>query len=214
MIKMQGLIFDLDGTLIDSSGDIASALNVTLKQLGLPEKSLLEVQSIVGDGVRILMGRAIGKKDDLLLEKAIKIFKEYYLHHCVDNTALYPGVKEILKKYKEKKLGVVSNKPYPMVIKTLQHFSLENVFTVVLGAESTEQKKPHPQPFLEAIKKMSVPPSHTLVIGDGTTDMEGGHAAGMKTCAVTYGYRSKKELEKFKPDFFIDKLEDLEKIIV
>lgn len=211
---MEGLIFDLDGTLIDSSGDIALALNYTLRQLGLPEKSLLEVQTIVGDGVRILMGRAIGKKDDLILDKAIKIFQEYYFHHCVDNTALYPGVKEVLKKYKEKKMGVVSNKPYPMVIKTLEHFSLEDAFVVVLGAESTEQKKPHPQPFLEAIKKMNVHPTRTLVIGDGTTDMEGGHAAGLKTCAVTYGYRSKEDLEKFKPDFFIDKLQDLEKIIV
>ncbi len=209
----KALIFDLDGTLVDSVQDIAHALNCTLKDLSLPEKSLEEVRDIVGDGVRTLLGRATGNTKKEFVENAAQIFHHHYRKHCVDNTFLYPGVRELLDFYKNKKLAVVSNKPYEMILQTLKHCAIENHFKLVLGPESTTNKKPHPEPILKTLEEFSVEANTTLMVGDGTTDMEAGKSAGVFTCAVTYGYRKKEELERYNPDFFIDKIEDLKKIV-
>lgn len=207
------MIFDLDGTLVDSAQDIAHALNCTLKDLNMPPKSLDEVRDIVGDGVRILLGRATGITDVAYVEKAAKIFQSHYRKHCIDNTVLYPGVRELLGFYSSKKLAVISNKPLEMIHLTLKHCSIEDHFEMVLGPESTSNKKPHPEPILKTLKEFRVSPKMTLMVGDGTTDMEAGKSAGVYTCAVTYGYRRKEELEKYNPDFYIEKFEDLKKIV-
>lgn len=207
------LIFDLDGTLVDSVQDIAHALNCTLEDLKLPVKSLEAVRDIVGDGVLTLLGRATENEDEEYVEKAAQIFHHHYKRHCVDNTFLYPGVRELLDFYRHKKLAVVSNKPYEMILQTLKHCGIEDHFRLVLGPESTLNKKPHPEPILKTLKELEVSAQTTLMVGDGTTDMEAGKSAGVLTCAVTYGYRNKEELEIYRPDFFIDKFEDLKKIV-
>lgn len=207
------LIFDLDGTLVDSAQDIAHAINCTLQDLDLPVKSVAEVKEMVGDGVRSTLTKATGVQDKEYIEKAAKIFKNHYRKHCVDNTLLYPGVKEMLRYYKNKKLAVVSNKPYEMILQTLKHCKIEDHFEVVLGPESTANKKPHPEPILVALKEFKITPKLALMVGDGTTDMEAGRLAGVFTCAVTYGYRKKEDLEKYNPDFFIDSIEDLKRIV-
>lgn len=214
MRKVEALIFDLDGTLVDSVEDIANALNFTLASLGCPAKSKAEVRSIVGDGVSILMKRATGCEDSLFIQEAITIFKKYYRNHCIENTRLYPGVEEVLRFFKEKKIALISNKPDEMVHQTLKHFSIQNYFSVVLGPESTKEKKPHPEPVLKVLDHLKVAPNETLIVGDGSTDMQAGKAAGILTCAVTYGYRNRKELETFKPDFFLDRIEDLKNFII
>ena len=213
MTKVASLIFDLDGTLIDSSHDIAGSLNHTLKTLGLPVKSKNEVQGLVGDGVRALLIKATGRSDEEYLEKAIALFKPHYLEHCNDTTILYPGVAQILDHFKDKKKAVVSNKPHDMIQKTLRHFGIDGCFEVVLGGESTAQRKPHPEPVLLSLREMKVSPGDSVMVGDGSTDIQAGKSAGTRTCAVTYGYRDRAELERYKPDFFIDKIEDLKHIV-
>lgn len=213
MTTVSCFIFDLDGTLVDSSEDIANSVNYTLKTLGFPERSQEEVQNFVGDGMKTLLSRATGSGKESFLQKAIGIFQSHYLQHCLDTTQLYPGASEILSYFQTKKMGLVSNKPYEMVLKTLRHFSMQKFFSVILGGESTAQKKPHPEPVLKSLEMMQVPAPSALVVGDGTTDIHAGKSAGALTCAVTYGYRSRKELENLNPNFVIDRIADLKKII-
>ncbi len=213
MTKVSGLIFDMDGTLVDSSADIAASLNHALKTLGLAPKTQEEVHSFIGDGMKTLLERATGSKDEALIAQAVSIFRPYYLEHCVNATVLYPNTREVLDHFQGKTIALVSNKPYEMVLKILDHFGIRNRFQVVLGGESTKERKPHPEPILKSIAGMGTAPETTLVIGDGTTDIQAGKSAGALTCAVTYGYRKFEELSPCKPDFFIDRIEDLKSIV-
>lgn len=212
MLEASGLIFDMDGTLVDSAEDIASSVNHALKTLGYPEKSREDVKRFIGDGMRTLLARALGKDEEALISRAIEIFRPYYQEHCVDRTRLYPDVPEILEYFKEKPIALITNKPCAMAEKILEHFQIARHFKVILGAESTQEKKPHPEPVLKALAGMKVPSASALIIGDGPTDVQSGKAAGAKTCAVTYGYKSRRELEASSPDFYIDRLSDLRNI--
>lgn len=214
MIEVRSLIFDLDGTLVDSCADIAASLNYTLEQVHYPPLSKETVQKIVGDGVRTLLTRATGCSEDSFLNSAIDIFKSHYRQHYVDQTTLYPHVRETLDYFRDKKMAVVSNKPYEMVEKTLVHFGIRGRFEVVLGPESTQERKPHPEPILKSLEALQTPPNQSLLVGDSTTDIQAGKSAGIWTCAATYGYRPKEELETLKPDFFIHGIEELKNIIV
>ncbi len=212
-VTVRSLIFDLDGTLVDSCEDIAASLNYTLATLGLPTKTRAEVERFVGDGVKILLTRAAGNSDPAFLEKAVQIFRPHYSEHCVDRTELYPDVKEILENFKNKKLGVVSNKPFEMVIKTLDHFRVRHYFQSVMGAESTPNRKPHPEPVLKTLEILKATKSDAVMVGDGTADIAAGKAAGVLTCAVTYGYRKREELEAAKPNFIIKSILELKNLI-
>ncbi len=212
-VPVQALIFDLDGTLIDSCADIAASLNYVLGRLNLPVKSPKEVQSFVGDGVKILFSRATGNADPALIDQAVALFRPHYLEHCVDQTVLYPGVRDVLERYRAKKCAVVSNKPLEMVDKTLEHFGVRHFFESVMGADSTPNRKPHPEPVQKTLERLKVKPDAAIMVGDGTADMEAGAGAGVKTCAVTYGYRSRAELQKTKPDFFIESILELKNLI-
>lgn len=208
-MKVSSLIFDLDGTLIDSSQDLTSSVNHTLAQLGLPKKSKKEVESFIGDGMKTLLIRATGTKDESVIDKAIEIFRPHYCEHCAEETKLYPGVKVVLDFFKGKKIAVVSNKPLEMCRKILARLKIQSYFSAVLGAESTENKKPHPEPLLKSLELMRVRPAETMMIGDGDTDIDAGKSAGVLTCAVTYGFKDKRLLESRHPDFIIDRPEDL-----
>lgn len=206
-------IFDLDGTIVDSLEDIADSVNWVLKKFKLPERSQSEIRQFIGGGVHELFRKSIGTDDEILIDKAVKIFEKYYIEHCVDKTVLYPEVREMLDFLKSKKLAIVSNKPYKIVMETLKKLSILNDFKVVLGAESAENKKPHPEPVIKALKLLNSSPECALMIGDGTTDIQAAKQAGIFTCAVTYGYRDKNELMKLKPDFMIERIGDLRKIV-
>lgn len=212
-VPVQALIFDLDGTLIDSCADIAASLNYVLAQLKLPLRPPREVERFVGDGVKVLFARATGSSDPELLDRAVALFRPHYLEHCVDQTVLYPGVKDVLERYKSKKCAVVSNKPYEMVLKTLDHFSIRSCFASVMGAESTPNRKPHPEPVTKTLEILNAARETALMIGDGTADMEAGAGAGVKTCAALYGYRSREELAAANPDFTIESISDLKYLI-
>ncbi|OGR87698.1 MAG: phosphoglycolate phosphatase [Elusimicrobia bacterium RIFCSPLOWO2_01_FULL_60_11] len=202
----------MDGTLVDSAADIAAAVGFTLNELGLPEKELKEVIGFIGDGMRTLLERATGFKEERELARAIEIFRPYYLENCADETTLYPGVQETLEHFKGLPLGLVTNKPAAMTLKILAHFKISKYFKAVVGGESTPNKKPDPEPVLKALAEMGVAPEAALMIGDGPADIFAGRRAGTRTCAVTYGYRGREELEKLNPDYIIEHLNKLKDI--
>lgn len=213
VIILTGLIFDLDGTLVDTSQDITDSVNYTLKNLGSPHITKNEVERYIGDGMRTLLIRATGNEDSAFIRKAIDIFRPHYLDHCVDKSVLYPGVREVLERFKSKPMALVTNKPTEMVAKILDHFGVRDSFRAVLGAESTKEKKPHPEPILKSLESMGTQAQTCMIVGDGNNDIEAGKAAGTLTCAVTYGFRKREELERSRPDFFIHRITDLNTIV-
>ncbi len=171
------------------------------------------VRTYIGDGMQTLIARATGTKDPALLTQAVTIFRDHYTEHCCEHARLYPGVAEILQHFSGRRKAIVTNKPHAMTHRILQHLKLNDCVEYVCSAESTVNRKPHPDPILKALSELGAAPDHAIVIGDGTTDIQAGKSAGTRTCAVTYGYRSRKELEDCGPDFIIDRPDELKNLI-
>jgi len=207
------IIFDLDGTLVDSCEDIKNALNYCLRLRGLEGFSKDEVRKMVGEGVKRLIQQAIekrGEKEDLLKE-LIDCFVSYYSNNIAVHTKPYPEVSDTLDKLHEIKKAVISNKLSSLTVKTLDKLNLLHYFDFVAGSDTFSQQKPSPVPILETMKKLNVLKDNTLVVGDSDIDIKAGKAAGVKTVAVTYGYRERKFLKD--ADFIIDQFSDLLNIV-
>jgi phosphoglycolate phosphatase len=207
------IIFDLDGTLIDSKKDIAQATNHTLKVLGAPILEEETIYSFVGEGVRKLLEQCLGRNDYILLEKAWQIFCEYYQDHLLDNTVLFPGVKETLGYLSFLDKIILSNKPDQFCFPVLEGLGILINFRMVLGGDSLPCRKPDPAPIHLVIQKYSLRPKQVMIVGDSGLDIECGKRAGIYTCGATYGFRSKEEVKEAQPDFLIDCFEELKIII-
>lgn len=213
------LLFDLDGTLVDSRRDLATALNRMLEQMGFTPVELDEVSRFVGDGARKLVERglrtALGDSltEDIVSE-GLERFKEAYGACLLDTTIAYPGVAETLAKYSELPMGIVTNKPYGFSVSILEHLGLSRFFKVVIGGDSTPERKPSPVPVREALKACGVErPETALMIGDSANDILSGAAAGTKTCGVTYGFRDLDELNLAGADFTINRFQELARLV-
>ena len=210
MRRVRAVLFDLDGTLIDSVGDIAASVNWVLSRLGLPPKSVPEVAGFVGDGVQALLQRSLGERETTeRVREALRQFRAHYLRHCLDTTRLYATVQSTLAHYRAKRLAVVTNKPYPPTMRILDGLHVTGYFPVVLGGESTPRRKPHPEPVHRAVELLGVAPSEALIVGDSPHDIQAGRTAGLATCGVTYGLTPRRGLEAARPDYLIDALQEL-----
>lgn len=210
MKKVRLLLFDLDGTLVDSRLDIANGVNFTLKKLGIPALDNEKIYSFVGDGAWELMERSInGKFIDVSL--ALKIFREYYAEHLTDNTYLYPNVNEILNYYSDKQKAVVTNKYTSYSIAILKKFDAAKYFVKILGSDSVERIKPDPMPLMKIMTDLNIEPSETVMIGDSKNDIIAARSAGTISCAVGYGLEKKEVLIKENPDYYISDLSELKK---
>lgn len=207
------LIYDLDGTLIDSRRDIADALNWTLKELSLEELPLERVSSFVGNGVKNLMQRALEEsaRTDTLpsLDRSIKLFRKRYGEHLLDQTQLYPSARKVLEFFKDRKQAVFTNKPEDFSLKILKGLGIEAYFFRVVGGDRAFPKKPAPDAVHEILREAHVLPEEALLVGDSATDVETGRNSGVKTVAVTYGFGSRAEIDWAKPDFVLNDLEEL-----
>lgn len=203
------LIFDLDGTLVDSREDIAAAANHALRALRMPERPVEAIVGFVGDGVPRLMARALGPGREDLVEGAVGLFRAYYADHLLDASRLYPGVRETLEHFRSKPLAVVSNKPGAFTYGVLGGLGIADYFAVVVGGDGPTGRKPDPAPVGAVLARVGVPPQEAVVVGDSPVDVQVARAAGTTACAVTYGFRSREDLEAARPDFLIDDLRDL-----
>ncbi|MBI4374350.1 MAG: HAD-IA family hydrolase [Deltaproteobacteria bacterium] len=212
--KINLLIFDLDGTLIDSKKDIANSIHWTLQSLNLPPVSDEEVYSYVGNGVRPLIQKSIGEEEGPHFQKALKIFKEHYLSHCLDHTVPFEGAVAMLKSFSDKKKAVFTNKPQYFTKPILKGLHLNTYFDAVIGSESGFPKKPDPAVIIHLLKQFGISPQEAIFIGDSRVDIETGKNAGILTCGVTFGYRSEEEIREAKPDFVISELGELKSLFV
>lgn len=216
MIKKRGvelIIFDLDGTLIDSRIDIANSVNYTLKQLGLSPLDDKIILGYVGDGVRSLIERVLSPSNLHLFEKGLDTFLPYYSEHLLDNTFFFPEVMDTLKFFSYKKMAVISNKPEALSINTLKGLGIYNFFKSVVGGDSLEKKKPAPEPVIKVLEDLNVDREKAIIVGDSYVDIEAGKGAGIMTCGVTYGFKSRDAILNAEPDFMIDRLAELKEII-
>ena len=189
--RPQLLVLDLDGTLIDSVPDLATALGLAMTDLGLPPPGVPAVRAMVGDGQRVLVQRALSavgaelSKTDAVLAR----YRHHYSEHLFDVTACYPGVVETLRQLPaEIHKGVATNKPGQWARSLTAHFELGLSQRWVLGEDDLGARKPDPGMLLHLCKQAQVEPSRALMVGDSRIDLEAGAAAGMPVALCTYGY--------------------------
>lgn len=207
------LIFDLDGTLIESKWDIAHAVNFTLKELGLPERPIEEIFGFVGDGVKRLLRLAVGEGNQEKFEEALSVFRGYYLEHCLDRTTFYPGIEPMLEHFAHKQKVIATNKSIEYTRVILNGLGPQH-FMYMVGGDNGFGLKPEPGMLLHIISKMGVPKDRTVLVGDSTNDINGGHNAGIRVCAVGYGMGNRQKMEACQPDWFIEKPEQLTEIFI
>lgn len=201
------LMFDLDGTLVDTSIDINNALNYALSHYGFKNLSVEDTKKLVGEGLTRLVEKVIGEERINLRDDIIKRFIDYYSGHLTEYSVIYPGVKETLEQLENYKKAIISNKRETLSRKLLIDITLSKYFDLVIGSDTVAEKKPSPAPIIYAISKISVKPEESMIIGDSNYDIEAGKKAGVKTVAVTYGYKEREYIKD--ADYMIDKFEDL-----
>ncbi len=202
-------IFDLDGTLIDSETDLALSVNAMLRRMGREPLSRQLIASYVGQGVTVLVRRALGPAaPEAQVDESAAFFLEYYRNHMLDNTVLYPGVRDVLEGLEPHDLAVLTNKPVNFSRQILAGLQVDRFFSFVYGGNSFEQKKPDPAGVLRLMEETGAPADETLMIGDSATDIETGRNAGVRTCGVTYGIGSP-TLASLDPDLLLGDLREL-----
>jgi phosphoglycolate phosphatase len=203
------LVFDLDGTLVDSKQDLALSVNAMREEMGLAPLTLDVISSYVGHGVLLLVRRSLGAQaTDENVEKGLAFFLDYYRKHMLDNTAPYPGVAECLEQLKGRKMAVLTNKPVNFSREMISRLGYDDYFAYVYGGNSFAQKKPDPVGLHKLMDDLQVPARETVMIGDSDTDILTGRNAGVLTCGVTYGFGAE-TLGKVPPDLVLDDLREL-----
>ncbi len=201
------VIFDLDGTLIDSVADLAAAVNHTRRTENLPPLPVKLVAEYVGEGPRLLLERAFSDLPGADIDKLLVIYKEYYQHHLMDLTTLYPGVKEGLAELHAAgiPMAVVTNKHDEAVHALLRKFDIDQYFKIIIGSGSGFPHKPDPAALLHILKTFNADFDGSWMVGDHFTDLEAGRRAGIKRALATWGFGNpKSETWDFAPTSFAE----------
>jgi phosphoglycolate phosphatase len=202
------LIFDLDGTLIDSRKDIALSVNLTLRDLGRPPLSDETIYSYVGNGVTRLVTDSTGSSDPAALARALEIFDTHYLAHLTDQTRLYPGMIDVLHHYRERRKILVTNKRAKFTRKIMENLGVADQFELLVSGDEIGPMKPDPGMIFYALKQSGLSAREAIVIGDMNNDINAARAAGVASCAVGYGMGDIEQLRD-TADFFADTVQDL-----
>ena len=214
-MKVAGLIFDLDGTLIDSIGGITAALNEALADGGFPAVDAAQVRGIVGDGPRNLCRRALGDtgRDDDVVARTLLRFQERYAAAPVRDTAPFPSVLEVLDRLAPRPLGVCTNKGRRIAGLVLDAFDITRRVKAFVAEDDLPWRKPDPRPLLRLAQQLGTTPAETLVVGDGRQDILAARAAGMPSCALLQGYTGRDLLLDARPDHVLDVIADLPRLV-
>lgn len=213
-MKYKTILFDLDGTLLDTLEDMTDALNRIMRQYDLPERSLTEVRSFVGNGARRLIELSAAGVDGEKLERILADYKADYDQNYLIKTAPYPGILELLETLRQSgaKTGVVSNKP-DSTVQELSAALFQNLTDVAVGEKAGIRRKPAPDTVLAAMEKLGSRPEETVYVGDSEVDIATAKAAGIPCISVTWGFRDRDVLVEAGAETFADSSEELLKLL-
>lgn len=214
-MKFNSVVFDLDGTLLDTLGDLRDSVNFALEKNNLPIRTTEEIRSFVGNGIRLLIERSVPENTPLeITDKCFSDFKEYYKDHSAILTRPYDGIVDLMKELKSKgvKIAVVSNK-VDFAVKTLMEDYFSSLYDCAYGERAGVPRKPAPDGVFAAINEMGVDVKDTVYIGDSEVDVETSKNAKLPCIAVTWGFRDKKVLESLCPEYIVDSPSDILNII-
>ncbi|PTR09650.1 phosphoglycolate phosphatase [Nitrosospira sp. Nsp5] len=219
-LLIKAVMIDLDGTLLDTAGDLAAAANMMLRELGRAELPLETIQSYIGKGIQKLVKRSLtGSLDDEpdaeLFDKAMPIYERDYAKTLCVNTRPYPGVIEGLNALREAnfRLACVTNKAEAFTLPLLRATGLFDYFDIVLSGDSLPKKKPDPMPLLHACTHFDILPHEMLLIGDSLNDAEAARAAGCHVFCVPYGYNEGRDVRELDCDAIVTSVYDATKLI-
>ncbi|MCP4655527.1 MAG: HAD hydrolase-like protein [bacterium] len=210
------VLFDLDGTLVDSAADLTAAVNHVLEEDSLAALDGEEILQMVGDGAPALLRRAYRRHAAELPADTFERFGAHYAAHCLDATRPYPGIVELLRQLADERRGVavVTNKPTPLAERMVDGLGLGPFVQAVVGPELAARRKPAPEHVLVALEHLGKTPAEAVMVGDGTTDVLAGRGAATATIAVLWGYRSRDELAASGPDRFVATVPELVELLV
>jgi len=215
------ILFDLDGTLIDSVPDLANALNHTLKSLGKDSFDQDIIRRWVGNGAATLVKRGLSGEvtidsdiDEKLFSDALKIFLDYYSTNLANETILYPDVFDTLNELKNKgyRLAIITNKPFDFIKPILDTFNITDIFEDFIGGDSLDLKKPDPTPLLFMCDKLGVDIKNTVMVGDSKNDIIAANSANMDSIALTYGYNYSEDIKVHNPTIVFDHFRKIKEV--
>lgn len=215
MIDIDLIIFDLDGTLVDSKEDIVGAVGYTIRKLGIPPVPRDVMLSYVGFGMRELIEKTLGPANRRLHAEALSIFRKHYEDNVAAHSGLYPGAIEVLEHFSDKRKAVVTNRSGRSAEISLKSLGLKKYFETVMNGDDPLCMKPMACPIERALGSalFRIEKNKALMVGDMVVDVEAGKSAGIVTCAVTYGIGKREDLVKAGPDHMIDDIRELTKIV-
>ncbi len=197
------LIYDLDGTLVDTREDIVRSVLHMLSEMNAPPMSREEIQSHVGRGLYPLMSGTLRTSDKKQIEKGGKIYRNYYGRHMLDHSTLYPQAQEFLEKYKDRKQAVVTNKPNPFSEEMLRYLGVADYFIKIAAGDEEHPKKPDPAAVLHLLEKQNFRREDALFIGDSLIDIETARNSGIQIAVMSHGFGREDELKSAAPDLLV-----------
>ncbi len=213
--NISSVIFDLDGTLIDTLADITDAVNALFKKTGLPSVTQARIRSLIGEGLPNLLSLASGQKQPETIAQMVEDYRQAYLACMLQKSALYPGIAELLTKLYDwhMPMAVLSNKPHEFTEPICNALLADWPFVKCWGHKPNSPRKPDPATALELANTMGCPASEACFVGDSTVDIDTAKNAGMMSIAVTWGYHDRKPLESAKPSALASDATELQTII-
>ncbi len=207
------IVYDFDGTLVDTLDDIALSVNLALQELGQRPLEQEVIKTCIGSGVFMLMTRALSGTGWDDIDRAVAVFRKHYANHLMDHSDFYPNGRETIEYFSDKKQAICSNKPEDFVRKILENLNCLLPFESIIGGDSFQTRKPDPEGINHLLKKHDLSPKEVLMVGDSALDIEAGKNANVRTCAVTYGMGDREALRALKPDWTIDDISELKNLV-
>jgi phosphoglycolate phosphatase len=206
MKKVDLMMFDFDGTIADTAGDLVNSINYTLTSMRLDPRPAEQIIGFVGDGVQKLIERSIGEHDIGRMEEAMTIFSRHYEKHMLDHTVLYPDIEEVLKYFQHKMKVILTNKRHHLTVAIARGLHVERYFMEIVGADSTPFQKPDRRVVDHLLEKYNVAPQKAVIIGDGVNDIAVAKNAGILSCAHLNGLGDRNALLNMGADFYCESL--------